>query len=509
MLRKPLRLAAWPLIVAITLGGLLIWAFPSTAAPPDPANDSNLLFGQAFSTVELPPNADDREVRRSRQVTVNLQMLGQKGGDGDAKIVMFNLFSDRRYAAKVVSTEVLSDGALAWTGEIPSLDSGEIVVVVRDGQMTAEVRTPDGLFQIRPGVGEVHQLREIDPALLNESESDWIEPSAAAYIDDDVTADATSGNAIAADGVVVDVMVVYTAAARRSAGSAAAMESLIDAGFVASNNAFANSAVNLQLRKVHTLEVDYTSSKSGSTDLSRLARTDDGYLDEVHAVRDQYGADLVSLIVDPSDYCGIGYLPGAFSAISRGCSGGLVFAHELGHNLGAHHDWFVTDRQDSAKGYVDVEARWLTVMSYANRCSTAGFYCPRIGRFSNPDLTYEGRRTGVPIGTNLGCTVGNINNPPCDADNATRMNANALTAANRRPTADGGGGPTTTIGTPTTLPPTTIQPTTTTAGPTTVTSTTLRPTTTTTTTTVATTTTSKRRGQGRSRPCPAKSNGCR
>ncbi len=85
-----------------------------------------------------------------------------------------------------------------------------------------------------------------------------------------------------------------------------------------------------------------------STDLSRLRATNDGYMDELHSLRDSYGADLVSLIENEPAYCGYAYrmtslstsfASSAFSVVHHSCATGYYsFAHEIGHNQGAHHD---------------------------------------------------------------------------------------------------------------------------------------------------------------------------
>ena len=52
-------------------------------------------------------------------------------------------------------------------------------------------------------------------------------------------------------------------------------------------------------------EVSYTPTGALNLDLSRLEGTSDGYIDNVHSLRDQYGADLVSLLTTTSDYGGM------------------------------------------------------------------------------------------------------------------------------------------------------------------------------------------------------------
>ena len=62
-------------------------------------------------------------------------------------------------------------------------------------------------------------------------------------------------------------------------------------------------------------------------------------MDEVHAVRDEYAADLVGLITAHKDSCGRAWLdatePYGFSITGYNCEiGDYSFAHELGHNMG-------------------------------------------------------------------------------------------------------------------------------------------------------------------------------
>ena len=98
------------------------------------------------------------------------------------------------------------------------------------------------------------------------------------------------------------------------------------------------------MRLVHSYEVDYQQADDSlRTDVDRLRGHNDGYMDEIHAKRNQHGADLVALLVGRRNmYCGFaniyyGSEHGGFSVTAQEY-GSYIFAHELGHNQGAHHD---------------------------------------------------------------------------------------------------------------------------------------------------------------------------
>ncbi len=214
--------------------------------------------------------------------------------------------------------------------------------------------------------------------------------------------------------VEIDVAVVYTPAAREAAGGVAGIEAVIDLMIAETNQAYADSGVHHRVALVHRSEVEYVESVEGN-DLDRLRNPSDGYMDAVHALRDDVGADLVHLIVSEVEggkWCGRAYLPGVFGVSGQDC-GGRTFAHELGHNMGLRHDRYqiLHDeegrlRSDPAYGYVNRKAfesgvpagsRWRTIMAYNTQCDDAGFYCSQPLWFSNPRLqTVDDDRLGVP-----------------------------------------------------------------------------------------------------------------
>ncbi len=231
----------------------------------------------------------------------------------------------------------------------------------------------------------------------------------------------------------IDVAVFYTPAARSRAGGTAEIEAEIDLFVAETNQAYEDGGVNQRIVLAAREEVPYVEENaSGRLALWRLAREQDGYMDEVHAIRDRVGADIVHLIAEVTDVGGAANFGEAFSLTSAG-RGADVFAHELGHNMGLSHDRYIDfGRLAYSYGYVNQRAfedsapessRWRTIMAYANQCSHAGLLCGIIMRFSNPNQSYLGDPLGVP-----GKSRTSAVNGPADAVRALNITRHSVAA---------------------------------------------------------------------------------
>ncbi len=211
---------------------------------------------------------------------------------------------------------------------------------------------------------------------------------------------------------------VYTAAARTAAGGTDdAIRARIMLGVTETNTAYANSGVVQRLRLVGAELIGYTEGGDIGLDLERVTEAGDGFMDGIHARRDQLGADLVSLIVNnTTGSCGVAWLmqtpsvtfaPQAFSVTVYDCiSPNYTFGHELGHNMGAAHapdDPNLPAAYPYAYGYKDPASLFRTVMAY--NCRTIS--CPRILYFSNPGVSYGGRPTGTALQHNNALALNN------------------------------------------------------------------------------------------------------
>ena len=199
------------------------------------------------------------------------------------------------------------------------------------------------------------------------------------------------------DGSIIDIMIAYTADARTAEGGADAINKTIRAAIDEVNQGYANSGIIQRLRLVRTTEVNYTESGNSNTDLTRLQSKTDGYMDDIHALRDQCGADIVSLFVKNSNSGGNSYLMNQVSQEFEAYAFNVVqidnvktrfsLGHEIGHNLGAAHDRAHVDSgaiSSDAYGYITPSGVG-DIMSYAK---------DRRNYYSSPSITINGEALG-------------------------------------------------------------------------------------------------------------------
>lgn len=101
------------------------------------------------------------------------------------------------------------------------------------------------------------------------------------------------------DGTQIDVLVLISQNARAIAGGTDLQAvTIVDDAFVDVNQAYSTAGVNTHIRIVGYVPVFYLEQINGDpdADLDSLTGTADGILDEIHALRDAYAADLVVLV---------------------------------------------------------------------------------------------------------------------------------------------------------------------------------------------------------------------
>jgi hypothetical protein len=188
-----------------------------------------------------------------------------------------------------------SGRGLIWNGQVQGVPMSQVTLVAEDGVLVGNVRQQGQMYAIRFVGNGTHAIYQLNQALYPPEHDPFgdHEHGAAAY---PPTPPQARVRATADDASTIDVMVLYTPAARTAAGGALAMNNLVNLGISESNTSYANSGITQRVRLVHSAEIAYTEAADDiGTDLDRLIATADGHLDTVHTLRNQYGADIVSL----------------------------------------------------------------------------------------------------------------------------------------------------------------------------------------------------------------------
>jgi Metallo-peptidase family M12B Reprolysin-like/Domain of unknown function (DUF4214) len=216
--------------------------------------------------------------------------------------------------------------------------------------------------------------------------------------------------------VTIDLLIVYTSGMLSRHGNAAGVTSRLNTIVATLNDGLAQSQVNLTIRLVNATQVNYSDSTSVTQALADITRgSTNAIKSTIDSLRDQYTADLVSLVRPYTrathQFCGYAEILGinspaydstrAFSVVSDGNdTGGPVngstyfcpettFAHEIGHNLGLEHDRINTSSNGATtfgRGYINTAAGFGTIMAAYNT---------RVARFSNPAINCNGVPCGI------------------------------------------------------------------------------------------------------------------
>ena len=199
--------------------------------------------------------------------------------------------------------------------------------------------------------------------------------------------------------IVIDVIVAYT---KKVAGNYSDVKrELVDLSIEEANESFrASNLGHIKLRLVHAYQTDYVEEGAHFDHLWRFADKGDGYMDEIHGLRDKHRADVAVLIVDDPNGCGLATrvfadADEAFAVVHHDCAA-LTYsvAHEIGHLMGARHELNIDKTMTPfpyGHGYVN-GTKWRDIMSYRESCNG----CPRVPVWSSPKVQVKGEPAGTP-----------------------------------------------------------------------------------------------------------------
>lgn len=325
----------------------------------------------------------------------------------DGSRVRLALFSDVELEAERSDIGFTGVEGRSWTGMVA--DGGSAAFVIRGDRIFGSIATARGNFQILPLGDGASAVVEQDASALPECGTDRVGrpavqagPRPPVRNQRDVLGPARGRRALAGQGEArlldtpgenrVRVLVAYTPGAKALTASnlGLTMQELVDLAVLESNQGYANSGVSMRIELAYLHETQFDESAAIENDLVWFWADGDGFMDEVHALRDEYDADMCSLIVDGTDpdWCGIAFgfdhtdYYNMFQATVYSCAtGNFTFAHEFGHNQGCRHDNDGTLAPFAyGHGFRNGNS-WRTIMALAGSSSA-----PRLNRWSNPDL---------------------------------------------------------------------------------------------------------------------------
>lgn len=211
-----------------------------------------------------------------------------------------------------------------------------------------------------------------------------------------------------AASTVIDVLVVYTDGAAALYGGDPTTR--INQIFQVTNQIYADSGVDLEVRVAKTMKVSYTDDNAAETALNAITFNQNAAFSGVAAARDQAKADMVVFYRPYKQIhgsCGVAWVGGNNGSVSAyknymyahvaiNSCGDYVTAHELGHNMGLKH----SRKQDGvggvfhyALGYGVVNL-FTDIMAYQNEFNV-DYWTGKVYKFSNPDILCKNQPCGV------------------------------------------------------------------------------------------------------------------
>jgi hypothetical protein len=365
------------------------------------------------------------------------------------------LFDDTELDLNINWMQTEGDNSI-YAGQVNGVPESDVVIIRNGDEITATIHDEHGrIFLIRPSPSsDYHIIEETasdafpqdrdprtaqdTPPLLQDNESkvqnlDTVTSPEKAPIDkqDDMSARPCSERILPADTQLIDVLIAYTKDIHDRLGGAERINQVANIAACQANRGYQFSGVQQRIRIAGIVPVAYRepSGDTFSVALEQITRANDGMMDEIHAVRDQYNADAVVLLVRNNQDCGLAWLnpiptpeseSKAFAVVNWSCAiNNYSFAHELGHLQGADHNrenakTFSPERYSYC--FRDPQGRFRTIMAYD--CPSG---CRRINMWSNPDLKVKGISIGVSKGQ------------PNAADNRSQLNETASIIAKWRP----------------------------------------------------------------------------
>jgi hypothetical protein len=340
----------------------------------------------------------------------------------DAPTIAVTLSDNSVLTIRRTSIDVKTDFCI-WRGIVETTGAPATIIWWPDGKMTGTIQHQGRIYSIRHLGAQLQAVVELgeermppehapmtqgqrtndpnlqDDPLVRQGDASKLKRSTGAANPRDPKAPPTVKTApSSSDEIIIDVIIAYTKKAAANYNDV--KRELIDLSIEEANDSFRKSGIaKVKLRLAHAYQTDYVEEGEHFLHVWRFADKGDGYMDEIHGLRDKFRADVAVLIVDDSQGCGLAtrvYADEneAFAVVHHECAATTYsVAHEIGHIIGARHDLSLdtsTTPFSYGHGFVN-GTKWRDIMSYKKSCGG----CPRLPIWSSPKVTINGDAAGT------------------------------------------------------------------------------------------------------------------
>ncbi|MCU7236574.1 MULTISPECIES: M12 family metallo-peptidase [Pseudomonas] len=290
--------------------------------------------------------------------------------------------------------DTVPDGMISWYGDISSdakqhkssaaevdLDPFNWISIVRhDKQLIGSIHVNGNHYRLESIGGDQHVLVKLDKTKLPPKSKPRLTPrnnKPAANINTSPSSEKS----------LIRLLIVTTEQSRAKYPN---VRQTLQQILTETNIYYNQSDTNLTLELSEILDAPYSESgKTYDDQLDDLTFEERALWKYVNPKRDRTKSSLVTLFSTSMEYCGLGWLeadkPFAYSVFS--CTDSTL-AHEIGHNLGADHEFPDSEGviPRYAYGYESSIPSFRTLMTTSHDV---------IPYFSNPRLRYQGASLGT------------------------------------------------------------------------------------------------------------------
>jgi len=371
---------------------------------------------QFLATIFINPQPAFKDAILVRHFEYNMDLLMLKEKDIGSQIAL-NFFKDKSYTAVIKDLMILPENRTVISAEVNEQLFSYCYIVVSETEITISAEIPFkneyyfasiykdqaflGLMKYEDIKKDIYQS---SGPLIPPVQSEWYNGP---------------GNDSRND-VVIDLLIVYTPAAENWALQSILftnIDHVIDVAIARANLVMINSQTAIIFNVVHRHLTNYVEEDT-SDDFLRITSTNDGYMDEVHVLRDQYFADVMVFLAHISYTGGSAWLLDSFSGFSHDryaisinrvqqSGTGYTVVHEIGHNMGADHHYEQNVQPGPNYDLAMYTSGWRGIVSGQRVCSVMtyedGIYFDdglthiRIPYFSSPLIVLEGTMIGSPF----------------------------------------------------------------------------------------------------------------